>query len=119
MLDVLYLSDEGLHAYEDVGFGQSVAWDMDLMSGYKSDFMSSRSLKRRAPIRAWRLVRWLAAQDVVVIHGFTHPWMLFAMVLCKVQRTPYLLRGDSKPRGRDMGWRRHSYTTPTPALLRP
>lgn len=106
-LDVLYLSDEGLHAYEDVGFRQFIAWDIDLMSGYNSDFLSSSGPKRRAPLRAWRLARWLAAQDVVVVHGFTHPWMLIAMVLCKLRRTPYLLRGDSKPRGRDMGWRRH------------
>jgi len=53
------------------------------------------------------LARWISAHDVVVIHGYSHPWMLIAALLCRVGRVPYLLRGDSKPQGRETGLRRH------------
>jgi glycosyltransferase involved in cell wall biosynthesis len=57
--------------------------------------------------RVARLARWVADHDAVVIHGYSHPWMLLAALLCRTRRVPYLLRGDSVPQGRATGLQRH------------
>jgi glycosyltransferase involved in cell wall biosynthesis len=40
-----------------------------------------------------------------VIHGYTNRWMLCAIAMCGARRIPYLLRGDSLPRGDSTGVR--------------
>ena len=101
-LSVLYLSDRGLRPAFDPGFGVSLAWDIDLLSGYRNEFLPDPG--RRAE-RLRQLARWVRAQDVVVIHGHSDPWMLIAVAACRAAGVPYLLRGDSGPDGRSRGWR--------------
>lgn len=36
---VFYMSDQGLAARFDPGFGKSLSWDIDLLSGYESEFL--------------------------------------------------------------------------------
>ena len=99
-LDVLYLGDLGLRSALDPDFGVPVAWDVDLVSGYEHDFLAGP-----APARAARLARWLRGHDAVVLHGHSNPWMLVAAALCRARGVPYLLRGDSGPRGQSGGAR--------------
>jgi glycosyltransferase involved in cell wall biosynthesis len=103
-LNVLFLSD---HApMVDPGFGVPVKWDIDLFSGYEHQFLAPgeySSIRSRMA----HLSRWIRVQDAVVIHGYSHPWMLIAALLCRVQRVPYLLRGDSVPQGQSTGLRRY------------
>jgi glycosyltransferase involved in cell wall biosynthesis len=99
-LDVLYLRDHGLNPVVDAGFGVAVAWDIDLRSGYRHKFLAGSPARRAA-----RLARWLAGHDVVVIHGHSDPWMLLGAAACRATGRPYLLRGDSGPRGQSGGWR--------------
>jgi glycosyltransferase involved in cell wall biosynthesis len=54
-----------------------------------------------------RLARWVSDHDAVVVHGYSHPWMLLAALLCRTRRVPYLLRGDSARQGQATGLRRH------------
>ena len=54
-----------------------------------------------------RLARWVSAHDAVVIHGYSHPWMLLAAMLCRVRQIPYLMRAESARQGRAIGLRRH------------
>jgi glycosyltransferase involved in cell wall biosynthesis len=104
-VDVLYLSDNGHRAAMDPKFGVRIAWDIDLLDGYEYRFLTTRdSPARLGPAKA--LTRWLAAHDAVVIHGYSNPWMLTAAALCRARRIPYLLRGDSLPRGQAAGFRR-------------
>ena len=56
--------------------------------------------------RVARLARWVSGHDAVVIHGYSHPWMLLAALLCRTRRVPYLLRGESAPQGQATGPRR-------------
>lgn len=102
-LSVLYLSNRGVRAALDPGFGVSVAWDIDLLSDYQYEFLPRP--QQRMPIRLRLLSRWIRSKDVVVIHGHSHPWMLAAMAACRAQGIPYLLRGDSGPKGRSGGLR--------------
>jgi glycosyltransferase involved in cell wall biosynthesis len=99
-LDVLYLSDHGLKAALDPGFGVPVAWDIDLLSGYQHEFLAG---SRAARVR--RLARWLRWHDAVVTYGHSNPWMLAAAVGCRGCGVPYLLRGDSGARGQSGGVR--------------
>jgi hypothetical protein len=41
--------------------------------------------------RVARLARWVADHDAVVVHGYSHPWMLLAGPSCRTRRVPYLL----------------------------
>lgn len=40
---VYYLSDQGLRARFDPGFGQALAWDIDLLSGYPHEFIDAHT----------------------------------------------------------------------------
>ncbi len=106
-LDVLYLSDNGYRPVIDPGFGVPIAWDIDLLSGYRHQFMTTaeRRAGRLARLRA--LARWIPAHDVVVVNGYNSPWMLSAMAICRLLGVPYLLRVSSHPRGISPGLRRH------------
>jgi glycosyltransferase involved in cell wall biosynthesis len=99
-LDVLYLSEHGLKPVLDPGFGVPIAWDIDLLSGYKHEFLRGSPLAR-----VGQLARWLRRHDAVVTYGHSNPWMLAAAAVCRACGVPYLLRGDSGPRGQSGGIR--------------
>src|SRR5438477_10613732 len=56
-LDVtaLYLSDVSLRGGRGAGFGQAVAWDVDLLAGYRSVFLGEGA-HQREPGGFWSLV---------------------------------------------------------------
>jgi glycosyltransferase involved in cell wall biosynthesis len=106
-LDVLFLSDKGFSPMKDPAFGVSIAWDIDLLSGYTHHFLTTTENPTSRRKRVSTLVRWLPSHDAVVINGYTSPWMLLAMVICRVRGIPYFLRGSSHPKGRSSGFRRY------------
>jgi glycosyltransferase involved in cell wall biosynthesis len=104
-LDVLFLTDDGRFPVVDPGFGVPVAWNIDLLTGYPHRFLAAAGTLARAA----GLARWTAGHDAVVIHGYSHPWMLLAALLCRARGIPFLLRGDSGPCGwAAAGPRRHA-----------
>lgn len=103
-LDVLYLSDQGLNPALDPGFGVPVAWNIDLLSGYRHSFLPGSGGHNSQ--RLAELARWIRFHDVAVIHGHSNRWMLFAAAACRLSGVPYLLRGDAGPRGQSTGIRR-------------
>lgn len=105
-LEVLYLSDRGYRPAIDPGFGVTVSWDIDLLSGYTHRFLAAAESSTTMASRVRALRRWIKRQDAVVIHGYTEPWMLLAMAICRSHRIPYLLRGDSRPDSQSIGIRR-------------
>ena len=98
-VDVLFVSDVGLAGTVDPGFGLRLQWDIDLLAGYRNSFLNRKDEKRGRAQKIVALHSWIGKQDVVVVHGYASPWMLLAMILCKMLRKPYLLRGDSHPMG--------------------
>ncbi len=105
-LDVLFLSDHGYHPAVDPGFGVPVAWDIDLLSGYQSSFLTTVDHPASLAGRARELSSWILSHDAVVVHGYVHPWMLCAMGICRTRGVPYILRGESHPEGQSTGVRR-------------
>lgn len=105
-LDVLFLSDRGYHSTIDQGFGVPVAWDIDLLSGYEHSFLTTIENPVNRSKRFTKLVQWLPTHDAIVVNGYTSPWMLSAMALCRSRGVPYLLRASSHPTGRATGIRR-------------
>jgi glycosyltransferase involved in cell wall biosynthesis len=106
-LDVLHLHATGSRLGVDPGFGVPVAWDIDLLSGYEHSFLDGS--RRWWPGRLGamgQLVRWLRSHEVVVINGYSDPWMLFAAAACRTMGVPFLLRGMSAPEGAATGIRR-------------
>jgi glycosyltransferase involved in cell wall biosynthesis len=105
-LDVLFLSDNGLRPSLDPGFGRSVAWDIDLLSGYEHQFLAAMNCPRGHVARIRALARWIIPHDAIVVNGYNSPWMLLAMVLCRLAGVPYLLRASAHRRGLSGGPRR-------------
>jgi glycosyltransferase involved in cell wall biosynthesis len=106
-LDVLFLSDGAYRPMMDSGFGTIVAWDIDMLSGYSYQFLTTAESSMSRAERITALARWLPSHDAVVIHGYADPWMLLAMTICRMRRIPYLLRGASQPQTQATGMRRH------------
>ena len=109
-LTVLYCSDQSLRGELDPGFGQPVAWDIDLLAGYDSIFLGRRALTRRlggfwslvCPELGWELRR--ARYDAVWIHGQQFAADVLAFTLAKLQGKieveelpPANLKGKEKP----------------------
>jgi glycosyltransferase involved in cell wall biosynthesis len=104
-LEVAFLSSDGARPYHDPSFGVTIAWDIDLLGGYRSTVLGRKPLAGKA---AWlvSLSRWLRGRDVVVLHGHADPDVLLAAVTCRLLGIPYLLRGDSHAEASASGWRR-------------
>lgn len=104
-LDVAFFSLQGARPYRDPDFGVTVAWDIDLLSGYHSTLLERHS---RRDMARWlfALTNWLRRQDIVVIHGHSNPDMLLATAVCRALSVPYLLRGESHPETAAIGMRR-------------
>jgi glycosyltransferase involved in cell wall biosynthesis len=105
-LDVLHLRDTGSRLGVDPGFGVPVTWDIDLLSGYEHSFLNGSRRWGRRLGAITRLIRWIRSHDVVVINGYSDPWMLVAAATCRTMGIPYLLRGMSAPEGLSTGIRR-------------
>ncbi len=71
-LEVAFLSSRGAQPYHDPGFGVTVAWDVDLLAGYRWTLLARKPLVAKA---GWLLSasRWLRGQDIVVLHGHADP----------------------------------------------
>ena len=105
-LEVAFLSHDGARPYHDPSFGVTLAWDIDLLSGYPSTLLGRRELAGKP---AWlrSLSRWLRGRDIVVLHGHSDPDVLLAAGACRLASVPYLLRGDSHAEPAASGLRRH------------
>jgi glycosyltransferase involved in cell wall biosynthesis len=104
-LEVAFLSERGARPYRDPGFGVTLAWDIDLLGGYRWTSLSANSPAAVAQ-RPFALSRWIRRQDIVVIHGHANPEMLLAAAACRALRVPYLLRGEAHPQTAAASWRR-------------
>ena len=101
-LDVtaLYLSDVSIRGGRDVGFGQDVKWDLDLLAGYRSIFLGDA--RRREPRGFWSLVAPQVCNelrsgryDVLWLHGHNYAANLIALMGAKTAGLPVMMRGDT------------------------
>lgn len=95
---VFYLWDFGVTIQRDPGFGQSLRWDVDLLSGYEHEFVPNtarapgthhfRGLNN--PTLRQRLQAW--TPDVALLFGYKY---LTHLRLILTSRWPLVFRGDS------------------------
>jgi glycosyltransferase involved in cell wall biosynthesis len=103
---VFYLWDFGVSRQRDSGFGTSFQWDVDLISGYDSEFVpnvSSRPgaehfLGFRNPGLTARIGEW--RPDAMLLFGYKWASHLRAAAWARRHRIPILFRGDSHLLGR-------------------
>jgi glycosyltransferase involved in cell wall biosynthesis len=103
---VFYLWDFGVAERRDPNFGTSFEWDVDLLSGYDSEFVANASSRPGAehffgfnnPALTRRLSAW--RPDCMLIFGYKWASHLRAVAWARLHRIPILFRGDSHLLGR-------------------
>ncbi len=102
-MTVLFCSDWGLRAYRDEEFGQELKWDVALLDGYWSEFLTNWSPKPNLS-QFWGLINPSIVRrvrsgefDAIWIHGWARATNWLAMVTAFASGVPVLLRGDSNP----------------------
>jgi len=112
-LRVFYLWEFGVSARRDPQFKTVFAWDVDLLSGYESEFVANVARSPGAesfwgfnnPSLPARLAAW--RPDALLIFGYK--WLTHVRTIGwgRRNRVPLIFRGDSHFLGRpDPGWRR-------------
>jgi glycosyltransferase involved in cell wall biosynthesis len=97
----LYLSDFSVRGSLDRAFGQSVKWDVDLLSGYDARFIKGAGLRNEpagffsiiAP-QIWREVS-RGGFDALVVHGHTPAAILIAVTAARWAGLPVFTRGET------------------------
>jgi glycosyltransferase involved in cell wall biosynthesis len=97
----LYLSDVTIRGGKDTGFARDVKWDVDLLDGYGSVFLSEAA-RKRDPGGFWSLVApqvWTELRsgryDVLWLHGHNYAANLIALAAAKSIRLPVMMRGET------------------------
>lgn len=104
----VYGSDASLVGYRDSEFGVSVTWDTDLLSGYRSVFLSSRLRNSQEALPDWRTTRRvkIALAEIrpraVLVVGYSPRFYRVAASCAWHMGVPVLFRGETT----DHAWRR-------------
>jgi glycosyltransferase involved in cell wall biosynthesis len=105
-LRVFYLWDFGVTPTLDPKFGKRFAWDVDLLSGYDSEFIPNISRKPGAehffgfnnPGLTRRLKEW--RPDALLLFGYKYLSHIRTIAWARLSGVPLLFRGDSHLLGR-------------------
>ncbi len=94
-LTVIFHTRVGVDSYYDAGFGTRLKWDIPLLDGYRSIFLSART--QLGGIQ-WRIIPVLLKQrpDVLLVHGYNHPTNLIALLVAKLIGCKTVMRGDTR-----------------------
>lgn len=112
-LRVFYLWDSGTSVRHDPQFQKAFQWDVDLLSGYSSEFVPNLSRQPsthrfgglKNPSLGARLDAW--KPDAVLLYGYKSMSHLRAIAWARGARVPVIFRGDSHLLGRPVpGWMR-------------
>jgi glycosyltransferase involved in cell wall biosynthesis len=123
-LEVAFLCERRGEAHFDPGFGQSFAWDLDLLAGYRHRFLPARlGGPELSPLKPWAkgLGQLLdpTVYDAVWLHGYAQVSLLEALLRARSRGLKVLLRGESLLHGRaENDWRAKARRLCLPPLLR-
>ena len=104
---VFFLSEHGLAEAFDPGFGRRVKYDVPMLGGYEHLLVRNRSPKptMNGPWGVLNpslpaLIRH-SHVDVILVHGYSKisHWLAYGAASCF--RIPYILRGESRPDGKN------------------
>lgn len=98
---VFYLWNFGVSSLHDPEFGVKLAWDVDLLSGYDSEFVpncarrpgSDHFMGLRNPSLTARIAAW--GPNAVLLFGYNYAAHLRTIAWCRWRRIPLIFRGDS------------------------
>ena len=105
-LRVFYLWDFGVTPRVDPEFGKTITWDVDLLSGYESEFVPNIAKAPGAehfsgfnnPEITRRIGSW--RPNAVLLFGYRYITHLRVIAWARLNRIPILFRGDSHFLGR-------------------
>ena len=105
---VFYLWDFGVSRQRDPQFGTSFEWDVDLLSGYDSEFVPNIAKNPGAehffgfnnPELGGRLAQW--RPNAILLFGYKWASHLRAIAWARLRGVPLLFRGDSHLLGRGL-----------------
>jgi len=105
-LRVFYLWDFGVTLRRDPSFGTAFRWDVDLLSGYESEFVPNAARHPGAetfmgfnnPGLGGRLSAW--RPEALLLFGYKWASHLRAVAWARLHRVPIIFRGDSHFLGR-------------------
>lgn len=108
-LDVFFCRDYGVRERFDKQFNQTVAWDTDLLSGYKHRFLWSVSPIRDTfnPLHAINpgaFTRLLDGYDAVWVNGYLYPSNWLAAAAAALRNTRFLVRSELRLMNRTRRW---------------
>ncbi|MEA5419437.1 glycosyltransferase family 4 protein [Spirulina sp. CCNP1310] len=98
--EVVYCSGEGLEAYQDQDFGEAIAWDLPLLSGYPAQILPNQSpwpgLGRfwgLCNLQLWQQVR---GADVVICYtGYVYASFWIAALSAQWHRKGFIFSSDA------------------------
>ena len=103
---VLFGMPLGVQSYFDVGMQTEIAWKMNLLEGYSSEFLEevepgrqSSLTKPNTPSLGGRLDAF--APDAVLIYGYAQMNALRAIAWCRRHKVPLMLISDSERAARN------------------
>jgi glycosyltransferase involved in cell wall biosynthesis len=95
----IFRSDFSVRGSVDPGFGVFVKWDIDLLAGYTSKFL--KVLGKQEPPSVWRPMNLGLSRELrtgryhaILLHGYTAPYQLYAIVLARLLGVRVLVRSD-------------------------
>jgi len=100
-LEVFFCSDWGAKPFHDPGFGQELKWDIELLHGYRHEFLKNispnPSLTRFFGTINPGITRRLkkGGFDAVLLYGWNRCTMWIAFFSALLFRIPILLRGET------------------------
>lgn len=100
-VSVLYCGNWGVEPYHDPGFGQALAWDVELLRGYNHRFL--RNLSRRPGPSTFfgtispEIVTFIRQNrpDALLVHGWARATNWLAMYAAWRTSVPVWMRGES------------------------
>jgi len=101
-LSVYFCSDMSIKGYQDPGFGQKVSWDIELLGGYKHEFLpiidGNNSVSTWRPFNYGLLTRFRKNRpDYLFVNGYSRPFNIWAILQAKVFGIKVLIRDEATP----------------------
>lgn len=100
-LEVLFLDNQGVSTRVDTDFGESFAWDIDLLGGYRSEFIETRKPRDRSRFRGIQLTKGFETRfppgvdHFMWVEGWRYLANWQAIAHARQKNATILMRGDS------------------------
>ncbi|HET8935458.1 MAG TPA: glycosyltransferase family 4 protein [Polyangiales bacterium] len=95
-----FASDLGTERYSDAEFGVEIAWDVDLLAGYRALFaqrggVTSDTQLHRLRCKGLAKILWQTRPEVILFSGYTSQFVRDALVQLALVPVPWVFRGET------------------------